>query len=110
MILPPSDDRYSSTISRNLFTESLKAHGIKKPGYGKITDAMYFILFNKNTKQLKAIHGVPDGAVLKYYLDDFDLLLIKAAEDLSVTEIENQNPNHFTECLTVCVEAARTVK
>lgn len=90
--------RAMGRTARKRYTATLQEHGVRGPGYGRCTNAIYVGLFGEDANGLKAARGVPKTGSLRDHMDTSELTYTMASESLASERIEEENCWGTKEC------------
>lgn len=111
----PEDNEWAGTRAigrtvRSRFTKTLQNHGAIGRDYGRITNAIYTNLFNRNAQQLKSSRSVGRNGALRDNMTTPELAYVMASEALSSERIEEERCDGGTECLVATNKSARFIR
>lgn len=102
--------RAESRVMRNIYTDTLKRHGVTGRGYGECTDAGYLGLFGNRTDRLRQEMGLPARMNVRNHLSRINLSQVILMEDLASESIEAEDSRGNSECKEVTGRMARHVR
>jgi len=102
--------RAQGMLTRHLFTDALKAHGVTGSGFAACTNAIYQPLFGGTAKEIKAVKGLPERANLREHMSRLELVAAMFAEEVAMARIEQHEANGNQECKRHSFEAAKETK
>lgn len=101
--------RSISRATRLAYTDTLKRHGVVKPGdYAECTNATYRGLFGKRAKDLRTERGIKGNT--RDALDLKELATVSFAEVMASDRIEDEDCRGFGECHSATLKVASGVK
>lgn len=96
---------------RHQFTDTLKQHGIVKPGhYAACTDAINKPLLGGTAKEVKQQRGLTKRQPLRNELSQVELSALNLAEAIASERIEKEERQGFNQCRDACSDAGDRVK
>lgn len=101
--------RLRGKSKRNEFTATLAAHGVKHDGFKNCTNAIYTPLFGGSTDVIRARKNLPDGAIIRDNLTDFELDAVYFAECMAQHVIKERNVRGNGNCEVVCRKSSHEV-
>lgn len=102
--------RAQARVMRNIYTDTLKRHGVTGPGYGQCTDEGYIGLFGQKATALRHDLGLPRKANVRNHLTRTDLSQIVLMEDLAAEGIEAERSQGNSDCKEATGRMARHVR
>jgi hypothetical protein len=102
--------RAESRVMRNIYTDTLKRHGVTGRGYGDCTDEGYLGLFGNRTDKLRREMGLPAKTNVRNHLSRINLSQVILMEDLAAEGIEAEDSRGNSECKEVTGRMARHVR
>lgn len=94
---------------RNLFTNTLKNHGVVNVGYKDCTNAIYIGLFGKVANDIRELRQLPKDCNLRENLSSLELAAVSLAEELAMEDISKNRLWGNEECSISSNRASRSV-
>jgi hypothetical protein len=101
--------RLNGKATRQLFTATLKQHGVTGEGYRHCTNATYYPLFGGGTDLIRQRYSIPAKGNVRDGLPLLQLRGIEFAELLSAESINKAGAYGNEACVNECNRAAKTV-
>lgn len=103
--------RSISRATRLAYTDTLKRHGVEKPGdYAECTNATYRGLFGKRAAQIRAEKGLKKSQPLRDAFDLKELATVSFAEVMAGDRIEDEDCRGFSECHLATLKVSTGVR
>jgi len=106
--------RLEGIVQRNLFTDTLKEHGVnvngRANGYALCTDTINKEVLGMGAKELKISRGFPAKAKTRDCLQTVELSALNFAEALALKKVEGDCTHGNDQCCAVCEQSGRAVR
>jgi prophage antirepressor-like protein len=103
------ETREEGIEARKGFTDTLKDHGVKGPGYPECTNAIYKPVLGGSAALVKINRGLKPKANLRDALSTLELTKVKFAELLAVVKIEGEQLQGNERCAEACKLSGQAV-
>lgn len=102
--------RLKGIEKRNIYTDTLKAHGVVGKGYAICTNAIYTSLFDQSAAEIREERGLAKKDKTRDHLDEIELATVDFAETLAAHKIKKRKAQGVDQCETYTRESASTVR
>ncbi|QHV99266.1 KilA-N domain-containing protein [Spirosoma endbachense] len=101
--------RLKGVATRNSFTKTLAAHGVKYGGFKVCTNAIYTPLYGGTAEVVRLKKGLPEKVNIRENVSALELKAIEFAEAMAQENIDAMNLKGNAQCELACTHASRSV-
>ncbi|MBC5772631.1 KilA-N domain-containing protein [Pontibacter sp. KCTC 32443] len=101
--------RFDGKFARQVFTDTLKAHGVHKYGYALCTKAITIPIAGGSSKDVLEKLGLPKSANFRDHMSPQELILFQLAETVTSGNIKVKGLQGNSACAKECSLVAKTL-